>query len=249
VNIYSLANYGDNYIISDYRHLNKTYYVTYPANEINIDNLNIDNILNTRHNNIDFNILLSSNYTKTTALNIKGDINKICNGSDYESWTLSDNCINGEVSGYLKQKEDAKCVNNLKYPILFKNTKAQCNCKEEDFECDNDFIRDEHACVHINPNYYKAPLLCTGYFSLYNGVKLIEGNKCKLTNDYQDYNITTYVCPNYFSLNSYSTSTIIIVLLILLGILIYCIRKCLSTKPAEVVYEPVKKNKDEVKHF
>jgi hypothetical protein len=198
----------------------------------------IDNIFNARSDDIGFNIILSNNNTFITQASIQGNITRICDGNDYESWFINKDCLNGEIATYISKKEDSKCAHPDFYDTIFRNIKTQCNCTEEDFECDFNFVRQNHSCVNINPHYYDPPFFCQGYYSLYNGVRKIDGNKCVVTDSFREYNVTTFICPNFFSLNSYSISSIIIVFLVIIAILIYFIRKCLMSK------NPVQQEKD-----
>jgi hypothetical protein len=189
-----------------------------------------------------------NNATQLADFSVQGDITKNCEVDDYESWTINEKCLNGEIASYLSKKDKAKCVHPKYYNEIFRNTKKRCVCTEEDFECDFNFVRQDHACVNVEPNYYVLPTICIGYYKLYNGVKRIAGNKCRLTEAHREFNITSYVCPSYFSVSTYSTSSIIIMMIILFAILGYLVRKCLAkpTEPAtEKVYAPANKVDEE----
>jgi hypothetical protein len=215
--------------------------------------MDIDNIFNTRLNDLLFNFLFSyNNSTQITSVNIQGSVTKSCSVEDYESWTAGDKCINGEISAYLSKKDKSECIHPSYYDEIFKNTKKRCPCTDADFECDIGFIRKGGECISIDPNYYSAPLFCVGYYKLYNGVKKASGNNCKITEAHKDFSITSLVCPNYLDPRSYSWFSLFIMLLIIVTILYYLVRKCLAPRAPEPVkdskvYEPVTVNKvDEV---
>lgn len=158
--------------------------------------------------------------------------------SDYTNWefgtskdskiVLKNNkqvCLLGENAIYKIKKNDSICFNPLNF-IHHKEKKVKlCKCDDNDYECDNGYIRnEENKCQKLNPNDKKEQQEltkeldnCVGYYQLSQGYKKINGSKCIGGLNYDPILVP---CTNKI-LFSYVGIWLFIILSIILVILLY----------------------------
>mmetsp|Transcript_255 Transcript_255/g.615 ORF Transcript_255/g.615 Transcript_255/m.615 type:complete len:883 (-) Transcript_255:90-2738(-) len=78
-------------------------------------------------------------------------------GSDFETWTprnVAQGCVLGQRTTYIRRKADHECLHLDSHPIRKLKTDP-CPCQEEDFECDDCFVRNitvgDDAVSHLRP--------------------------------------------------------------------------------------------------
>ncbi|KAJ1509898.1 vacuolar protein sorting/targeting protein PEP1 [Coelomomyces lativittatus] len=71
--------------------------------------------------------------------------------SDFEAWTLSDQCVFGKKTTYYRRKPGKTCAirNTFK---LYEHSDQRCPCTKQDFECDYNYeMNDSGECVTTQP--------------------------------------------------------------------------------------------------
>lgn len=109
-----------------------------------------------------------------------------CKESDMEDWWArvdedgKPTCVMGQKQRYHRRKKDAKCFVNGKFKDPVAETEP-CECTDQDFECDYNFVRDGDECKQAGPLI--APEgACKNVddtFKGSSGWRLIPGNACK----------------------------------------------------------------------
>ncbi|CAG8497035.1 17231_t:CDS:10, partial [Dentiscutata heterogama] len=116
---------------------------------------------------------------------------KQCTKDDFEDWTArkidGKECLMGHKTTYKRRKADAKCYVGNDDNHSHEKIEDVCDCTDEDFECDQNFIYDSimKKCVANGPEPV-PPGTCKQVGDTYkgsSGYRLIPGNRCKLNSD------------------------------------------------------------------
>ncbi|KAF9497875.1 vacuolar protein sorting/targeting protein 10 [Pleurotus eryngii] len=108
-----------------------------------------------------------------------------CTERDFEKWyarTSKDNeCIMGHKQWYKRRKPDADCYVGDKFNDPVEH-EENCNCGNDDFECDYNYIRNGDTCEPAGPEPIPAGVCTTGdpdqtYWGS-SGWTKIPGNTC-----------------------------------------------------------------------
>jgi len=123
------------------------------------------------------------------SINFK-DVARDCGKSDFEEWSarVDDDgkatCIMGHKQSFKRRKANENCIavsEDFKDP---EETREQCSCTEQDFECDYNFKKEEGKCIPTDP--IVAPEgACKGDAKTFkgpSGYRLIPGNDCEIKN-------------------------------------------------------------------
>ncbi|TFK37398.1 vacuolar protein sorting/targeting protein 10 [Crucibulum laeve] len=107
-----------------------------------------------------------------------------CTDSDFEKWYVrpaKTECLMGHKQWYSRRKSDADCYVGEKYkdPVEHED---DCECTDEDYECDYNFVRNGKECIAVGPEPIPAGV-CTGTpdqtYEGSSGYRKIPGNTCK----------------------------------------------------------------------
>ncbi|RDL38307.1 Oligoxyloglucan reducing end-specific cellobiohydrolase [Venustampulla echinocandica] len=129
-----------------------------------------------------------------------------CTADDIEKWSArvdKDNeptCLMGHTQSYNRRKADADCFmkNEFEDPVA---ETSNCECTEDDFECDYNFVRssDRKECK-LDGNLILPEGACKGgsdeTFLGSSGWRLIPGNTCKRTSGAQRDDLQEHSCKN-----------------------------------------------------
>lgn len=123
----------------------------------------------------------------TYALDFNGLHESNCGSGDFEKWPARKDkdgkatCIMGHKQYFQRRKADAKCVVENKNFEDPEETREDCECSKQDFECDYNFKRDGDKCVRNGPVAPPAGACEEGEktFKGTSGYRLIPGNTCK----------------------------------------------------------------------
>lgn len=104
--------------------------------------------------------------------------------SDYEKWSpngvISENCLMGHQTTYIRRKRDAQCFNPEEIDQVF--SQVNCQCTEEDWECDLGYERKKDGpCVNVTAETYslEPPEECEGeFYYVTQGYRKVAGNTC-----------------------------------------------------------------------
>jgi len=152
--------------------------------------------------------------------------------SDYEYWQphdrSNDDCLLGRITTYTRRKQVVNCTNpdsiNHKTGVIQSN----CTCKLSDYECDFCFIKGNDTdrcipdpeCTDYDP--HKPPEDCKDIYYASRGYRLIPGDSCNDTNNYNSRlgpeKISCPVNSNPFYLLETITPTWVILFLVFLSI-------------------------------
>ncbi|KAI0738712.1 Oligoxyloglucan reducing end-specific cellobiohydrolase [Daedaleopsis nitida] len=105
-----------------------------------------------------------------------------CKDDDFEVWTARSHtheCLMGHKQSYKRRRPDANCYVGEKFvdPVP---QEEPCPCRDEDYECDYNFIRDGDKCVPAGPEPIQ-PGVCEERDHTYmgsSGFRKIPGNTC-----------------------------------------------------------------------
>lgn len=104
--------------------------------------------------------------------------------SDYEKWSpngvVSEKCLMGHQSTYIRRKRDARCWNPEQWDRWF--SFENCECTEEDWECDLGYERAKDGTCVSQTNEtisYDPPEECNGdFYYVTQGYRKVAGNTC-----------------------------------------------------------------------
>ncbi|KZV85936.1 Oligoxyloglucan reducing end-specific cellobiohydrolase [Exidia glandulosa HHB12029] len=116
-----------------------------------------------------------------------------CTQSDMETWRARSmkgkECLMGHKQWYTRKKPDADCYVGGKFddPVEHED---RCDCSDEDYECDYNYVRSGDNCVPMGPEPI-PPNSCDAekHQEMYmgsSGWRLIPGNTCKPGNNPKD---------------------------------------------------------------
>ncbi|KAG6867942.1 vacuolar protein sorting/targeting protein PEP1 [Termitomyces sp. T159_Od127] len=107
-----------------------------------------------------------------------------CSDNDFEKWYARDRkteCLMGHRQWYKRRKPDVDCYVGEKFQDPVEH-EEDCECKDEDYECDYNFVRSGDECVPVGPEPIPAGV-CDGdsdktYLGS-SGYRKIPGNTCR----------------------------------------------------------------------
>lgn len=125
------------------------------------------------------------------AIDFDGLHEATCKKSDLEDWFArvddegKPTCLMGHTQKFHRRKKDAECFMKEEHKDIKVETE-DCECSDQDFECDYDFVRDGKDCVTkvaITPpeEACKGGSKPDDTFLGPSGWRLIPGNTCKRT--------------------------------------------------------------------
>ena len=148
--------------------------------------------------------------------------------SDYELWTPTDGrvggtkCLLGHQVRYTRRRRASQCFNGEQYERV--EFRKRCACAEEDYECDFGYERstDNGPCVAIMATSSAPPKMCSGYYEVSNGYRLVAGDTCDPTQGV-DHLPTKMRCPGMFGGSGAEVSSggwfVLLLMLCLIGAL------------------------------
>ncbi|KAF5379399.1 hypothetical protein D9615_006570 [Tricholomella constricta] len=108
-----------------------------------------------------------------------------CGEGDFERWfarPAKTECLMGHKQWYRRRKPDVDCYVGEKYKDPVEHAE-DCECTDEDYECDYNFVRQGKECVAVGPEPIPAGV-CTGdpdqKYMGSSGYRKIPGNTCKV---------------------------------------------------------------------
>ncbi|KAG5643932.1 vacuolar protein sorting/targeting protein PEP1 [Asterophora parasitica] len=108
-----------------------------------------------------------------------------CGDNDFERWyarPAKTECLMGHKQWYRRRKPDVDCYVGEKYKDPVEHDE-DCECTDEDYECDYNFVRQGKECVPVGPEPIPAGV-CTGdpdqTYMGSSGYRKIPGNTCKV---------------------------------------------------------------------
>ncbi|KIK54103.1 hypothetical protein GYMLUDRAFT_232409 [Collybiopsis luxurians FD-317 M1] len=115
-------------------------------------------------------------------LDFAGMRSRKCEDRDFERWYArsgASECLMGHKQWYRRRKADANCYIGDKFndPVVHEDS---CDCKDEDYECDFNFVRNGKECVPVGPEPIPAGV-CVPPERTYmgsSGWRKIPGNTC-----------------------------------------------------------------------
>ncbi|KAG6856320.1 vacuolar protein sorting/targeting protein PEP1, partial [Tephrocybe sp. NHM501043] len=106
-----------------------------------------------------------------------------CTSNDFEKWYARDGkteCLMGHRQWYNRRKPDVDCYVGEKYKDPVEH-EENCECKDADYECDYNFVRNGNECVPVGPEPIPAGV-CLGdpdqTYKGSSGYRKIPGNTC-----------------------------------------------------------------------
>ncbi|KAF9450688.1 vacuolar protein sorting/targeting protein 10 [Macrolepiota fuliginosa MF-IS2] len=105
-----------------------------------------------------------------------------CEDGDFEHWYArggDSQCIMGHKQWYRRRKPDADCYVGEKYIDPVEHDE-NCECTDEDYECDYNFVLQDNKCVAAGPEPIPAGVCkeSTGTYQGSSGYRKIPGNTC-----------------------------------------------------------------------
>jgi hypothetical protein len=129
----------------------------------------------------------------TMSVDFDGMHQDTCEDSDLEKWYARNDekgeasCLMGHKQFYNRRKKDAKCFmrQEFKDPVP---QKEQCECTDQDFECDFNFVRNEDGKCERKGDLIIPDDQCKAFdddttFTGTSGYRQIPGDDCKRTKD------------------------------------------------------------------
>lgn len=125
----------------------------------------------------------------TFSLDFGGLHERKCGKDDFEKWWArldekeKPDCLMGHKQYYMRRKADADCF----IGEAFKDPEPEfeiCDCTDEDYECDYNFVKEGNDCVPAGPVLVPDGACKNGdqTFMGSSGYRLIPGNVCKSEN-------------------------------------------------------------------
>ncbi|EPS94899.1 hypothetical protein FOMPIDRAFT_101305 [Fomitopsis schrenkii] len=107
-----------------------------------------------------------------------------CGDNDFERWyarSRTHECLMGHRQWYRRRKPDVDCYIGEKFHEPIEH-EENCACRDEDYECDYNFVRQGNECVPVGPEPIPAgvcpPDQPDKTYLGSSGYRLIPGNTC-----------------------------------------------------------------------
>ncbi|KAF7351228.1 Sortilin [Mycena sanguinolenta] len=118
----------------------------------------------------------------TVSLDFANTRKRKCEADDFERWyarSAKTQCLMGHKQWYNRRKPEVDCYVGEKFtdPVVHEDL---CPCKDVDYECDYNFVRDGDKCVAVGPEPIPAGS-CTSPEQSYwgsSGYRKVPGNTC-----------------------------------------------------------------------
>ena len=108
-----------------------------------------------------------------------------CTDSDMETFSArtikGKECLMGHKQSYTRKKPDADCYMGKKFEEPTDH-QEKCDCTDDDYECDYNYVRNEDKCEPMGPEPIPAGVCSSDRQHTYmgsSGWRLIPGNTCK----------------------------------------------------------------------
>ncbi|KAK3362966.1 hypothetical protein B0T25DRAFT_468582 [Lasiosphaeria hispida] len=127
------------------------------------------------------------------AIDFDGLHEATCKDGDMEEWSArvdkdgKPTCLMGHTQSFRRRKKKAECFLKQEFKHVGVET-HDCDCNDQDYECDFNFVKDDGKCVARGPIIAPEGTCKSGdsTFEGTSGYRKIPGNTCKATKEMDD---------------------------------------------------------------